>query len=245
MSGVTTPEPKKRTGLLESAMLKLFTRKVRVVDLENVGTAFRIVTLRGDSFGSIEWTPGDKIQILLGGWVQRTYTPMEWDGASGRTRILIYLHSGGPGVQWARTLQIGDEYDAFGPRASLTGGDASEMSIVFGDETSIGLAHALSRRSPGNSTRCLLEVTSIANAREALARLDLGGVELFERVENDAHIEEIQQRLSVLTTVAATFVLTGKANSIQRLRRALKMFGVPTSKILAKPYWAPGKAGLD
>ena len=41
------------------------------------------------------------------------------------------------------------------------------------------------------------------------------------------------------------FVLTGQAQSIQRISRALKAAGVGSARILAKAYWAPGKAGLD
>jgi hypothetical protein len=43
----------------------------------------------------------------------------------------------------------------------------------------------------------------------------------------------------------ATFVLTGKASTIQRIRQSLKQQAVPTGRILTKAYWAPGKTGLD
>ena len=41
------------------------------------------------------------------------------------------------------------------------------------------------------------------------------------------------------------FVLTGRAQSIQQARQALKARGVPGSRIVSKAYWAPGKAGMD
>jgi NAD(P)H-flavin reductase len=96
--------PRKRAGLLESTLQKLFTRSGRVLDLENVGTAFRIVTIGGDALRKVDWTPGDKVQVSLGGWVQRTYTPLDWDAKIGRTRLLLSLDADGPGTQWARTL---------------------------------------------------------------------------------------------------------------------------------------------
>ncbi|CAN7521983.1 hypothetical protein [Acidovorax sp. LjRoot117] len=40
-------------------------------------------------------------------------------------------------------------------------------------------------------------------------------------------------------------VLTGRAQSIQQARQALKGRGVPASCIVAKAYWAPGKTGMD
>lgn len=42
-----------------------------------------------------------------------------------------------------------------------------------------------------------------------------------------------------------SFVLTGKASTIQRQRRVLKDCGVPGARILAKTYWAAGKKGRD
>jgi NADPH-dependent ferric siderophore reductase len=51
--------------------------------------------------------------------------------------------------------------------------------------------------------------------------------------------------LPVLAAAGASFILTGKATSIQRLQRALKAQGVPRSRLLTKAYWAPGKTGLD
>jgi hypothetical protein len=92
MSSVDTPAAQPRAGLIESAIQTLFARSAVVVDVEPVGPAFRIVTLEGEALKNVAWTPGDKIQIQLGGWVQRTYTPMDWDAVGGRTRLLVYLN---------------------------------------------------------------------------------------------------------------------------------------------------------
>lgn len=107
MNETSSPARHKRTGMIESAMVKLFMRNARVLDIEDIGYAFRIVTLGGEALRKVAWTPGDKLQIQLGGWVQRTYTPIEWGTENGRTRILAYLHGDGPGTQWARTLRKG------------------------------------------------------------------------------------------------------------------------------------------
>ena len=64
--------------------LKVFTRNVYVLDIDNTCSAFRNVTLGGEAVRGVEWTP-DRIHIQ-GGWVQRTYTPMDWDAKNGRTR---------------------------------------------------------------------------------------------------------------------------------------------------------------
>jgi NADPH-dependent ferric siderophore reductase len=128
MNDATSTTTKRRTRLLESAMVKLFMRNATVLDIEDIGNNFRLITLGSDTLKNAQWTPGDKLQIQLGGWVQRTYTPMDWDAESGRTRIRTYLHSDGPGTQRARTLRPGDECILFGPRDSI---DLSSLPPSF------------------------------------------------------------------------------------------------------------------
>lgn len=159
-------------------------------------------------------------------------------------RLLGFAHASGPDSAWVRGLARGDACDVFGPRASLDVGEAGQP-VVIGDETSIGLVHALARQARGTPLTCLLEATAAAPVREVLARLHLGATEVFGRADGDAQLHDIARRLPALAANGASFVLTGKASSIQHLRRALKDAGVPGSRILAKAYWAPGRTGLD
>lgn len=82
-------------------------------------------------------------------------------------------------------------------------------------------------------------------SRDVTAHLGLDDVALFGRTEGDAHLEEMQATLSPLIAAGATFVLTGKAATIQRIRQSLKRQAVPAARITTKAYWAPGKTGLD
>jgi NADPH-dependent ferric siderophore reductase len=51
--------------------------------------------------------------------------------------------------------------------------------------------------------------------------------------------------LPAQVAAGASFVLTGKAGTIQHVRQGLRQLAVPASRIVAKAYWAPGKTGLD
>lgn len=238
--------PRRQPGRLSRVLIRMLMRQARVLEAETVAEGFRLMSLESPEFKGLHWEPGQKLQIAMGSaFVARTFTPIDWDAATGRTRILGYAHGTGPGSAWIRDTGSGDECDVFGPRASLEVGRATAMRIVFGDETSIGLACALGRHAPDTPQRCLLEVNAVATARKVLTRLNLDGAELFERAENDAHLEDIERLLPALAATGSTFVLTGKAPSIQRLRRALKTLGVPASRLMTKPYWAPGRTGLD
>lgn len=235
-----------RPGRLSRALIRLWMKQARITKVERLAGSFRLLTLESPEFRGLRWVPGQKVQIAMGSaFAARTFTPIEWDAAAGRTRILGYAHGDAPGSAWLRVARPGDACDVFGPRASLDVGHVAGVSVVLGDETSIGLAYAISRHAANRSQPCLLEADDVATTRDVLMRLGLDGAELFERTANDTHLEDIARRLPALVADGTTFVLTGKATSIQRLRRTLKTLGVPASRLLTKPYWAPGKTGLD
>lgn len=233
-------------GRLSKALLRLLMKPATVIASERLAGRFRLITLEGPALQGVAWTPGQKLQIAMGSaFVARTYTPIEWDASAGRTRILGHVHGDGPGSAWIRGVEPGDECDIFGPRASL---DARRMGgplAVFGDETSIGLACALAHQDRTRPFACCFEVGEVESAGQVVAQLGIGNAALFARSGDDAHIEEMKAALPALVAAGSSFVLTGKAGTIQRLRESLKRQAVPARQIATKAYWAPGKAGLD
>lgn len=228
------------------ALLRFLTRQGRITGSEPLAAGFRLIAIESPHFEGIDWKPGDKIQVSLGSaFVARTFTPIDWDPVAGRTRILAYAHGPGPGREWIRSARIGDSCDLFGPRPSINLGSGTGTRVIFGDETSIGLVHSILHQDPIRTACPILEVNTVDNVREVFAQLHLGRAELFKRTGSEAHLRDIEQRLPMLADKGATFLLTGKASSIQRLRRALKTLGVPANRLVSRVYWAPGKTGLD
>lgn len=236
----------KGPGRLSRALVRLFMRHATVAACETIADRFRLITLEGPALAGIAWTPGQKIQIAMGSaFVARTYTPIKWDPVAGRTRILGYAHGDGPGSAWIRGLEPGDECDIFGPRHSLDVSAVAGPLALLGDETSIGLARALLNEDRARAAVCRFEVDDVEASRRVTAHLGLDDTVLFGRTEGDAHVEGMKATLPALAAAGAVFVLTGKASTVQRLRQALKLQPVPAVRIVAKAYWAPGKAGLD
>ncbi|SDH63939.1 MULTISPECIES: siderophore-interacting protein [unclassified Duganella] len=231
----TTTSPQ-RAGRIELALQKIFTRSAQVLEVEDVGGSFRLVTLGGDALRDAAWTPGDKIQVMLGGWVQRTYTPIDWDGELGRMRFLVYLHGDAPGTQWARSLRAGDSCAFFGPRKSIRLAPAASPVILFGDETSLGLGAALSAQA---TTYMLFEAGE--HVRAAVDRLGLPNA----GIESDPRALAAQMAALLQAHPDADIVLTGKAGAIQQMTRLLHQHGTAAKRRQSKAYWAPGKTGLD
>lgn len=245
------PEPDVKTqrfGRLEGAVAKLFTKSARVDGVNDVADGFRLVTLGGQALRDVAWVPGQKLQLLLGGWVQRTYTPLSWDAETGATRLLAFVHGEGPGAAWARGLAAGADCAVFGPRGSLDLNRLARPALLFGDETSFGLAHALRfTRAGAGGVHLLLEVNSVKASSTALAALDVSGAHLVERRADDAHLADVGALAAELRRAHSidAGVLSGKANSIQQLGKQLRQLGVPRAQLQTKAYWAPGKTGLD
>jgi NADPH-dependent ferric siderophore reductase len=210
-------------------------REAKVAHVETLSPHFRLIDLEGAGLRGVSWTPGQKLQVMLGaGLLARTYTPMLWDAERGATRLLAYAHGDGPGSHWGNAVALDDIVRFFGPRRSLDLAGLASPTL-FGDETSFALAASL-----GTAARFVFEVDSAEECRPVLEALGLAGATLVERQPGDAHLGAVEAILE-----GSNYILTGKAGAIQRLSRTLKARGVAPSAIRAKAYWAPGKRGLD
>jgi NADPH-dependent ferric siderophore reductase len=227
-------------------LLRWLMRSARVANVETLSPHFRLVELEGEALKDVAWMAGQKIQVAMGsGLSARTYTPMSWDAGHGRTRLLAFVHGDGPGSRWTSGLRAGDICQLFGPRRSLDLAGLGAPVVLFGDETSFGLAAALRDDLRAGGALHMFEATEIAESRQVLEYIGLGQARLIARSTGDDHLAAVDAEMLRLAAGGAQFVLTGKASSIQRVSRALKAAGVASSQIKAKAYWAPGKAGLD
>lgn len=235
-------------GRIEGALTRLFMRTATVGELRVLDDAFRLVTLRGEALRGVRWEPGQKVQVAMGGWAYRTYTPITWDASAGATELLVFLHGDAPGSAWGRALAIGDACTLFGPRDSLDLGALDRPGLLFGDETSVGLARSLRSTARGaDGVRVVLEVTSKDATAKVVDALEIPNVDLVQREPEDAHLATLEELVldHVKSRSITSCALTGKAPSIQRLNKRLRAAGLGSRQIRTRAYWAPGKVGLD
>ncbi len=233
-------------GPVTRTLLRWLMRPARVAAVETLSPHFRLVELQGEALRNVAWTAGQKVQVSMGsGLSARTYTPMSWDADSGKTRLLTFAHGDGPGSRWASGQRVGGTCQFFGPRRSLDLSGLGSPVVLFGDETSFGLAAAFRHNPQADGAIHVFEASDVAESRQVLEAIGLGQATLIERIADDAHLATAESELLRLAASGAHFVLTGKASSIQRVGRALKTAGVVSSRVTTKAYWAQGKIGLD
>jgi len=104
---------------LSSAIERLLFHPVTITDVEVVGESFRLLRMQGAGFQAVKWIPGQKVQIFLGNFIQRAYTPMSLDSDAGTADFLVYLHGNGPGSEWAASARAGNVYQVMRPRDSI------------------------------------------------------------------------------------------------------------------------------
>lgn len=231
-------------SVVKSWVDRVFFTSATVAKVTDVAESFRLVELEGSALSKGQGRPGDKIQVRAAGFAMRTYTPVGWDGDRGRTRICAFTHGSGPGARWARALRDGDPCSFFGPRSSLAFAKMTGPIVLFGDETSLGVAAALCSLR-GDGRRIVLEASSSRAVKSVVDTLQLDDAAVIEKSSDDAHLREASELIAQATsTTGVTVVLTGRAASIVDLRRRLRDAGV-TATVKAKAYWAEGKTGLD
>lgn len=236
-----------RGHLIERTLTRLLMRPAAVSAVFPLSANFRFIDFEGESLTGVEWAAGDKVQIKFpGGLLTRTYTPIQWDKTLGSTRFLGFCHGHGIGSEWVRSVVPGDQRHLMGPRSSLNMSDLGLGALLFGDETSFALAAALQgTEHSGNRHRFIFEVNDEEEARSVLNQIGLANALTIERRPDDSHYEALSRTILTACEGSSTYVLSGKAQSIQLVSRTLKGAGIQTRQLRTKAYWAPGKSGLD
>ncbi|MBJ6760620.1 siderophore-interacting protein [Myxococcaceae bacterium JPH2] len=233
-------------ALLGSVLGRFLFRSARITEVEELAPRFRRLTCMGAGLVGVPWTPGDKVQVFLPSVGMRTYTPLSWDASTGTTRLLVYVHGDSPGARWGREAKVGDVCQFLGPRSSIDGASLTARAVLFGDETSFAVAHALRHTRRAQALRCVFEVSDPVASANVLQRLGVEHADCVPREAGDGHLELLSAQLrdALLALPEADLVLTGRAQAIQAMRARLREEG------LARPgrnkaYWSEGKAGLD
>jgi ferric-chelate reductase (NADPH) len=234
--------------LVSGAVEKAFFRPVTIVTAKRIGQRFRLVHLRGDGLKGVKSIPGQAVQINIGNLVTRTYTPMDLDPHNGSAHFLIYLHGDGPGSRWASSLSEGDTCLVMRPKRSLDFRAVNVPTLFFGDETSLAASQAFqSSRAVVRHNHYVFEATSLAEARHVVREFDLLNVTLIQKSDDGGHLREVASTLmgKGSGTKWPCWFFTGKATSIQSIRKYFRASQFHPLNSHVKAYWSPGKTGLD
>lgn len=230
----------------------------RIEQLERLTPTSTRLRLAGPKLVGVPWGPGDRVRIrtaavlpslarLRAGDALRTYSMWDADPDAGWVDVVLFDH-GTPdsiGLRWADEARIGQYVvllrDA---RAIRVPRDAS-WYLFAGEETAAAGFGALLRALPAD--------VPVLGVHQAAT--DAGHIELprpLTRISrNGASAASSQQLVDAVAALdlpdaPGAAYLAGEARTIQMVRAHLVQDrGWSRREIVTKPFWTPGKRGMD
>lgn len=240
--------PKWLGDTMETVFSSQYT-PVKVTLSESITPGLRKVRFEGEFRKNRDFIPGMVIEFRVSETEYRHYTPSYYDADNGICDVLFYLHDKGPGSKWAASLRDGDEVKLIGPAGKIKYQPESYYHLVFGDETSLSQFYCMHQAFVKDGKKYLFIYESDTANSQWTEKLGLENTIVTEK--SDLH--PAQESIRFIRNISenewkqwqsASVYLTGRAKSVQAMRKALTERGIAFKQIKTEPYWSEGKAGL-
>jgi len=214
--------------------------------VEDIGGRWRRIRLEGA--GGLDWKPGQHVRVQVSELSLRTARDMlrtysVWDYDDDALELRVLEHGEGPGARWAAELEAGTEVMFKAPEGTFTVRQGAAGHLFVGEETA-SVAFGAMMRSLDGQARAIVEVGDPAD------RLPIeGDVQWIDRGTESAFDSELLvQAVAALEdlTPGTVVYLAGEAKTCQSIKRhLLHGRGWPRRDIVTKPFWTPGRRGMD
>ncbi|MBP2706378.1 siderophore-interacting protein [Microbispora sp. RL4-1S] len=220
-----------------------------VEEVERIADRMRRIRIAGPGLRDLPWVPGAHIRLVVGdlrsprSWLRgllRTYSV--WDySPDGRLDLCILDHpAGGPGTQWARRVRAGDRASFTAPEGRLVLRDDAPYHLFAGDETAAVAFGAMLRGLPPSAI-----VHGALTAEGPGDRLPLAHGDSVMWTYRPADLVDAVRSLDLPGTPGVAY-LAGEARTCQAVRDHLvRERGWTRRAVIVKPFWAPGRRGMD
>lgn len=229
-------------------MLNLF-RHGTVTQVEPIAERMRRIRISGPQLRELDWVPGTHIRLRVGdprqprSWLRgflRTYSI--WDySPDGHLDVCVLDHpTAGPGALWSRRARIGDTAAFMGPEGRLVLRLDASYHLFVGDESATVAFGAMLRALPPSAVAHGVILVNGPGDRLPLARSDrltwicrpddlLGGVRSLD-----------------LPDEPGVAYVAGEARTCQAVRGHLVGERDWSRRdVVVKPFWTPGRRGMD
>lgn len=211
----------------------------------------RCVTVAGPAVSRLARGPGQHVRVQVGAaggvldrlvGTLRTYSV--WDHDDDGMRWCVLDHGDGPGARWARDVRAGDRVVFTRPETGMVLRPAPYYLFV-GEETASAAFGTLMRSVPDPGTvHAVLEVDDASDRLPLPGRVDW----MFRRGAPAASSRTLLNAVRALDLPAAPgfACVAGEARTVQSVRaHLLRERGFSRHDVVTKPFWTPGRTGLD
>ena len=225
---------------LLNPVLDLVTLRATVTAAEPITARMRRLRIESDALTGLDARPGQQVRVLVTGLTLRTYSVWRYE-PSGAVELCVLDHSeGGPGGRWGKSVGIGEQVRLRKPEGTFTLRPDASHHVFVGEETaSVAFGAMLAALPEGARVSGAVETESAADRlplthSERLNWLTRGGTSLPDAVQHLA-----------LEPGGIAYV-AGEARTVQQVRQVLvRELGWDRRSVLTKPFWAPGKKGME
>ncbi|HWC82701.1 MAG TPA: siderophore-interacting protein [Pseudonocardiaceae bacterium] len=219
-----------------------------VAELELLTPRLLAVALTGPALRDLDWTPGQQVRVQVGGsgmlGALRTYSV--WDYRETILELRIYLHGSGQGADWARRVRVGDRVSLRPPEGRFVTHPGAYHLFAGEDTAAVAFGAMLRELDLAVPVHGVLETETAAD-RLSLPRA--GELTWISRdggsAADSARLVEAVAALELPDQPGLAY-LAGEARTCQMVRRHLVAErGWPRRSVLVKPFWAPGRRGMD
>jgi len=199
----------------------------------------------------LAYTPGQHLRIVIGHGqavamrdMVRTYSVWRYDTANQVMDIVVCTFSGGAGARWVQHLQPGDTIYFRGPEGKFIADTSGDFYILIGDPSSFAHLYELYRNLPGKP---IYGVLYAAHTDDHFAdingRFPLPFTTLPEN-PGSALIQSVNDILQQCKGKGIVYV-GGDGRVCVTMSRHFRQLGWSSRQIKTKPFWMPGKKGLE
>jgi NADPH-dependent ferric siderophore reductase len=230
-------------------------------EIEHLTPRMRRIRLRGRRLRGLKWTPGQHVRVQVAGLVEstlrlhphdalRTYSIYDADSDAGTLDVAMLDHGAAPETttparRWLAETDIGDHVQFTRPQGNFVIRHDAPFHLFAGEETASVAFAAMLRSLPDDAdVRGVIEGAT-ADDRLPLTR-PLIYVERGDASAADSLVLAEALRNLPLPDGPGVAYLAGEARTIQTLRRILVTErGWDRRSVRTKPFWTPGRSGME
>jgi len=226
-------------GIMSSKMPMM-----KVVEIVYLTPFVKKVRFQGN-LTAMNFQLGYAVFIRINDTEYRNYTVSETNLEQGTLEIIFHLHGNGPGSHFIDKLKIGNQIRIGVPRGKKMYDQSAEKHLIFGDETSLGLAKSLHRKMDEDQKLYFFYFELDDINSHVPEHIGLKNYIVFPKnsIFKNSKLLDNLPIFKLGNWNNANFILTGNANSIQIIRTALKTRSC-IGKIYSQGFWLENKAGL-
>jgi NADPH-dependent ferric siderophore reductase len=226
---------------LLSPVLDLLTLQGTITETEAVAARIRRLRIEGEALSGLPVRPGQQVRVMVGGGLTlRTYSIWRYDPA-GAVELCVLDHSaGGPGARWGHGAAVGDRVRLRKPEGTFVLRPDAAHHVFVGDETASVAFGAMLAALPEDA-----RISGCVQTETAADRLSLPhGDRLDWSLRADGSLADAVRNLAPAPDGIA--YVAGEARTVQQVRQVLvREAGWDRRSVLTKPFWAPGKRGME